>query len=133
MQYLTIDDIHQLITPDDLEVLINNDTAKLDRAEQMAVEEVKPYVAVRYDTDVLFTPPLREPLRTIVTDVMLWHLHAVVSPDHIPELRKERYDKAVQWLEKLADGLLNPDFPAKEDATGKPLRYGSGPKFNHYF
>jgi len=133
MNFISNDDLKLFITDGDLQTLTGGDTTLLDKAENLAVEEMKSYVAVRYDTDALFVNPLREPLKSILMDIMLWHLHANISPDHIPELRKERYDAAMKWLEKLAGGEINPDFPVKEDKEGTPLRYGSGKKFNHYY
>ncbi len=133
MNLITTDDLKLFITPNDLQSLTGGEIGLLDKAEALAAEEMKAYVAVRYDTGALFAAPFREPLKSLLIDIMLWHLHANISPDHIPELRKERYDAAMRWLEKLAGGEINPDFPVKTGTDGTPLRYGSGKKFNHYY
>ncbi len=133
MNFITQDDLKLLINDTDLQTLTGGNNNMLDKAENLSVATMKSFIAVRYDADGIFSPPLQEPLKSILIDLMLWHLHANISPDHIPELRKERYDAAMQWLNKLALGEINPGLPVKNDKEGTPLRYGTGKKFNHYY
>lgn len=51
------------------------------------------------------------------------------------EIRKERYDRAIKWLEGVQAGKIIPDLPPALDeegnATGESILYGSQPKLRH--
>jgi len=135
MIYITQADILQHIDADSLQVLTGGDNTVLERAETEAKDEIFAYLNVRYNAPEIFNPDNELPaiVKLRLIDIMLYHLHAKVSPDHIPELRNQRYQDAVNWLEKIADGFINPDFPVKDTKDATPLRFGSGKKFNHYY
>lgn len=60
-----------------------------------------------------------------VIDIMLYHLHARISPRNIPELRLERYDNAINWLKQCAKGDdINAGLPRKTPQQGMRIRWG---------
>ena len=60
-----------------------------------------------------------------IIDIMLYHLHARISPRNIPELRLERYDNAINWLKQCAKGDdINAGLPRKTPAQGMRIRWG---------
>lgn len=68
----------------------------------------------------------------------LWHLLILCNVDIIYENVKDRYDRAIKYLEKVNKGDVTLNLPtlaaADPDAiTGKglPFRFGSRQKFNH--
>ncbi|MFA5420272.1 MAG: phage protein Gp36 family protein, partial [Bacteroidales bacterium] len=60
-----------------------------------------------------------------LADITLYNLHTRLMPDNIPKLRQTRYDNAIAWLEKVADGFIAPILPIKTNSPTTPLRYGN--------
>jgi hypothetical protein len=70
----------------------------------------------------------------LCTYITLYNAHMATSPDSIPSLRVENRDLAIKYLEKVAEGKLQPDLPKQEEETqtGQVL-YGSNiRRSNHY-
>lgn len=64
-----------------------------------------------------------------------WHIVQLCNADVIYEQAKDRYDRAIAWLNKLSKGQLTlSSLPVKsieDDETLQPFSFGSRPKFNH--
>ena len=39
------------------------------------------------------------------------------------EIRKERYDRAIKWLEGVQSGKIVPDLPVSTDEEGNPVGF----------
>lgn len=117
-----------------LEQIVENDATILQMAIEAATEEVRGYLSSRYDTTAAFaaTGADRNPLLVEITkDIALWYIIRLSNVDIIYEPVKERYDRAVQWLDRVASGRITPNLPAATDDNGEylqPMRYGSMPK-----
>lgn len=117
-----------------LEQIVENDATILQMAIEAATEEVRGYLSSRYDTAAAFaaTGADRNPLLVEITkDIALWYIIRLSNVDILYEPVKERYDRAVQWLDRVARGTITPDLPAATDDNGEylqPMRYGSMPK-----
>lgn len=163
MIYLTLTQILAKISESQLEELTegevvsgafaNVNSTTLDEAELAAIGEMTGYLDIRYDAkkcfdmtyavpDVAVPPllPLHQGYNGVPTviqmlvDIMLYHAHARIMPDNIPTLREKRYNYALSWCEKLADGFIAPQLPTKELAPTTSLRYGnSSEKRNSYY
>ncbi len=135
MQFLQQNDLLNAIDSATLNIVTDGNNALLDSAELQAIEYMKAYLNVRYDTDKVFdaTLPRNASIVLYLTDIMLYYLHARISPDNIPELRTERYREAKDWCEKVADGFIAPNLPVKDVVNSTPLRYGSQPKQSNFF
>lgn len=75
-------------------------------------------------------------IRTYLTDMTLYHVHAAIPHKAIPELRIMRYESALAWLKMVNSGQLTPRLPLlPDDADGNPtdgvIRLGSKPKLRH--
>ena len=108
-------------------------------AEQMAIEEVSGYLRSRYDVKKIFaaTGDLRNSLVVLRTcDVALYHLSSWLPNKMGHEIRKERYELALKWLEGVQAGTITPDLPTMtgedgEEDINNPVKWGSG-KSNTY-
>lgn len=67
-----------------------------------------------------------------------WYLVELCSFDVIYETAKDRYDRAITWLNKLAKGEINlstlptiTEDPEESTADTSPFVYGSRAKFTH--
>jgi phage gp36-like protein len=126
MNYITLNDLYRYIEENKLNQILGNDLILLDGFERRSIDEMTGYLNVRYDSVKCFDNTAKiNQIVDILCDLVLYHAHARIMPDMIPELRKERYKEAIGWLEKIADGFISPILPIKQvDPTG-PLRWGS--------
>lgn len=67
-------------------------------------------------------------LTQTLIDIALFHLHSRIAPKNIPELRKLRYDAAVQWLKDCNTGDVSPALPLLPVQTANRIRWGSTTK-----
>lgn len=130
-------------------ILLENYTeTKLLSAEQMAIAQIKNYLAGRYDVGFIFTPLLppvegegeqldsRNAFIVMITiDCALYHLYCSLAPNKIPEHRSNRYQDALEWLKMMAEGKGNADLPLiKDESTGEvkdTFRLSSNNKFTN--
>ncbi len=82
------------------------------------------------------TGQARNPLLVEVTkNIAVWYLIRLCHVDMIYEQVKERYDRAISWLQQLGRGDITLDLPllppATENEGAVPFRSGSRTKFNH--
>lgn len=135
MIYLTMADLYTVITAEILEDVTGGDDTILDSAELSSIGEMTGYLNIRYDATACFNVNEKIPIIVqMLVDILLYHAHARIMPDNIPTLREKRYNNAIQWCEKVADGFIAPELPIKEDQPTTPLRYGnSATKTNPYF
>lgn len=106
-------------------------------AQEQAVEEVSGYLRPVYDTAAVFSAEGDKRNRLVVmytADILLYHLAASQPGRMGMEVRKERYDRAIKWLEGVQAGRIVPDLPlAVIDENGGSFgtSYRSAPKLNH--
>lgn len=80
-----------------------------------------------------FTPgDTRDPLiLTYCKDIALYHIHSNISPNNIPQLRKDRYDQAIKWLDRVSKDMLTLDLPlADETIPSNTSRFGGNTKYS---
>lgn len=108
-------------------------------AELEAIELVAGYLRPTYDTDAIFSAEGDARNRLIVmyvADIALYNMVAALPQKMGSEVRQERYDLAVKWLEAVQAGKIIPDLPtptASADGTpsGSAVIYGSQPPLRH--
>lgn len=122
-----------------LSVVTQVDIDNRQKAEAEAIEEIAGYLRPRYDVDAIFSAQgddRNSQIVMITCDIALYHLASSSSARMGMETRKERYDRAIKWLEGVQSGKIVPDLPlvTNEDGEeGQPLRYGSHKKRNYFF
>lgn len=106
-------------------------------AEREAIEEVSGYLRPVYDCNAIFTAEGDARNRLIVmrtADIALYHLGASLPQNMGIEVRKERYERAIKWLEGVQSGKIIPDLPAVEnnDQSGSfGTVFHSEPRLRH--
>ena len=107
-------------------------------AEEEAIEEISSYLRPKYDTEALFSAEGNERNKLIVMytcDIALYHMAASLPQKMGTEIRKERYDRAIKWLEGVQAGKNVPDLPVSTDEDGNPVGfpmvYGCQKKLRH--
>jgi phage gp36-like protein len=134
-RFITEADYDVLIRTEIKNILLENySVTKLQSAEQMAISQIKNYLAGRYDVAVIFTPMLDPVVGNIpstqidirnafivmiVIDCALYHLYCSIAPNKIPEHRSNRYQDALEWLKLMAEGKSNADLPMITNSNGE--------------
>lgn len=83
-------------------------------AEDAAQEEISGYLRDRYDVAAIFGARDGERNSLIVMylcDIALWNMAATLPQKMGMEIRQERYERALSWLEKVQSGVIVPDLP----------------------
>lgn len=124
-----------------LDVLSRIDPANLANAEAEAREEIASYLRPKYDCAAIFAAEGEARNRLVVmytVDVALYHLSASIGQRMGADVRKERYERAVKWLEGVARGFIIPDLPlagggdaAETGSTTSGMSYGCQKKQNY--
>lgn len=117
----------------------DSNTTKLQEAINAAIGEVKSYLS-QYDKEAIFgaTGDQRNPVILLYTkDVAVWHYINICNVDVDYEERKERYEKATEWLGKVQSGKVVPELPVPsiENTTDGEsfIKWGSNPKRQNNF
>ncbi len=123
------------------QVIIQNDPAVQRRSELAAQAEMESYLRNRYKTGVIFEAVGEARNALIVmymVDMAVYHLHANISPENVPEIRQIRYDAALDFLKRVAKGDISPDLPeisnvpegGDPDSDSVFLQMGSNQKYS---
>lgn len=142
MAFLTDTDYHAQIRPEQLDRLIeNNQSLRLD-AEGKAISQAKSRLRVRYNVDEIFLKTgtdRHQELVMYVVDLSLYHLHSRNAPGQVPANRAQRYQDALDWLGKVAEGSWDAGLPTVGDLDGNGVddknvvQWGSRKPRNLYF
>lgn len=136
------------ITPTELDTAIYShvmndiscsDTSVVEAAIDAAVDEVKSYLASRYDTLTIFSQTGANRSTLIVEHcktIAVWNLVRLSNSELVYQQWRERYDRVVDYLKQVAAGQITPDLPIITDNDGNPIiksRFGSNQKFQHNY
>ena len=121
-----------------LKVISQSSPENIANAETEAMEEIAGYLRPVYDTETIFSAMGKDRNRLIVmytADIALYHLVASQPQKMGIDIRKERYDRAIKWLEGVQAGRIVPDLPFKLSEDGSSAGFGtsyhSSPKLRH--
>lgn len=107
-------------------------------AETEAVEEIAGYLRPKYDTGAVFSASGTQRNKLVVMytcDIAIYHMTASTPQKMGMEIRKERYERAIKWLEGVQAGKIVPDLPLAIGENGEPIGipmvYGCQKKLKH--
>lgn len=134
--FINEEDYKVVIGESALKVLSQASPENIANAETEAIEEISGYLRPVYDTKAIFSAEGEKRNRLIVmytADIALYHLTASQPQRMGSEVRKERYDRAIKWLEGVQANKIIPDLPAAvfEEGTTFGTSFRSNPKLNH--
>ncbi|MDR0789648.1 MAG: DUF1320 domain-containing protein [Bacteroidales bacterium] len=129
---MTNEDYKVVCGADALQVIDQSDQTNLERAERHAIGEIGSYLLNRYNMPLAYAKvgeERNEFLIALTCDVALWHLIAAMPRKMGYDIRKERYERAIEWLTLAQKGNVSIELPAKTDSsgneTGTGIRFGS--------
>lgn len=136
--FITDEDYKVVIGEQALKVVSQVSAENRENAEAESIEEMAGYLRPKYDTAAIFSANGSQRNRLVVMyacDIALYHMAASTPQKMGMEIRKERYERAVKWLEGVQAGKIVPDLPLATDEQGNPvgipLVYGSQKKIRH--
>ena len=135
--FIDTEDYKVVIGDAALKVVSQSSPENIANAEAEAIEEISGYLRPVYDTTAIFAATGNDRNRLIVmytADIVLYHLTASQPQKMGSEIRKERYERAIKWLEGVQAGKIVPDLPlagSDDDSPGFGTSYYSFPKLRH--
>ncbi len=135
--FLTKEDFRVVIGEGALAAVTQAEPGNVARAMREAIEEIAGYLRPTYDCAAIFSAvgTERNPLIVMYTaDIALYHLVSSMPQKMGYDIRKERYDRAITWLEGVQSGDIIPDLPLMTDSDGNDIggtRYASQKKLHH--
>lgn len=136
--FITEEDYKVVVGETALKVISQTDEENRNNAEAEAQEEISGYLRPRYDCNAIFAAEGEERNRQIVMyacDIALYHMVSAMPQKMGSEIRKERYERAIKWLEGVQAGKIIPDLPLAIDEDGNTAGgttlFSSQPQLHH--
>ncbi|TFU93560.1 DUF1320 domain-containing protein [Barnesiella sp. WM24] len=135
--FIDTEDYKVVIGDAALKVVSQSSPENIANAEAEAIEEISGYLRPVYDTAAIFAATGNDRNKLLVmytADIVLYHLTASQPQKMGSEIRKERYERAIKWLEGVQAGKIVPDLPlagSNDDSPGFGTSYYSFPKLRH--
>lgn len=133
--FVTDQDYKVVIGEQALKVVSQISAENRANAETEAVEEIAGYLRPKYDAGAVFSASGTQRNKLVVMytcDIAIYHMTASTPQKMGMEIRKERYERAIKWLEGVQAGKIVPDLPLAIDENGEtigiPMKYGSQKK-----
>jgi phage gp36-like protein len=139
-QFIELTDYDASIHREILDALTREDDAIVEICEDRAVAEMRGYLSRRYDTDAIFSATgsgRNQLILMMAIDIAVYHVFCIHNPQKISQIRKDRYDRAKEWLKQVSDEEIGIDgaplLPEEERANKGAFLTKSNPKrVNHY-
>ena len=136
-KFIELSDYDASIHRDILDALTRNDEAIVEICEDRAIAEMSGYLSGRYDCRTLFSATggnRNQLLLMMLIDITVYHLFCIHNPQKLSQMRKDRYDRAVQWMKAVKNGMPidgAPQLPDEERRTRYEMRCNRK-RTNHY-
>lgn len=128
--------IHQEI----LDALIRSDRQIVEICEDRAIAEMRGYLSARYDCERVFAAEgdaRNQLVLMMAIDIAIYHIHSIHNPRNMSQIRKDRYERAVEWLKGVRKGNITveglPEIEQEAKAAGSPYQIRSNPKRTNHF
>lgn len=95
-----------------LDALTREDAEVIEICEDRAISEMRSYMSGKYDCDAIFsaTGDNRHPLVLMMAlDIAIFHIFCIHNPQKLSQMRKDRYNRAIEWLVAISKGKATID------------------------
>ncbi|MBR2858750.1 MAG: DUF1320 domain-containing protein [Alistipes sp.] len=110
--FITTEDYNASIHQEILDAVIRSDATIVEVVEDRAIAEMRGYMSRRYDCDKIFSAEGEQRHQLVLMmaiDITIYHLFCIHNPRMMSEIRVERYERAIKWLEGVRDGNITVD------------------------
>ena len=113
--FIQLTDYDATVHRDILDSLLRGDSTNEEDAqvieicEDRAISEMRCYMGKTYNCDDIFyaTGAKRHPLVLMMAiDIAVYHIFCLHNPYKMSPTRKDRYDRAIDWLKAVASGAI---------------------------
>lgn len=134
-KFINLEDYDASIHREILDAITRNDEAVIEICENRAIKDMRGYLSTRYDVDALFSAEgsaRNELVLMMAIDITVYHLFCIHNPKNLSQIRKDRYERAVEWLKQVAafeitvDGA--PKLSEELEKQNSPWLMKSNPK-----
>lgn len=134
-QFVNIEDYDASVHREILDALVRDDQSLVEICEDRAIAEMRCYLSKRYDCDAIFLASGAERNQLVlmmVIDIAVYHIFCIHNPQKLSQIRKDRYERAVEWMRAVADEEISIDgvplLPEDERAAKASLMFKSNRK-----
>ena len=139
-QFIDLEDYDASIHREILDAITRTDDSLIEICEDRAIAEMRSYLSKRYDCDRIFSersPKRNQLILMMAVDIAVYHLFCIHNPMKLSQMRKDRYERAVEWLKAAGKGDVSIDgaplLPAAQQAAHDSFIIRSNPKRNNHF
>lgn len=111
-QFVTIEDYDASVHRDILDALVRDDKSLIEICEDRAIAEMRCYLSKRYDCNAIFSASGEQRNQLVlmmVIDIAVYHIFCIHNPQKLSQVRKDRYERAVEWMRGVADEDISID------------------------
>lgn len=134
-KFINPEDYDASIHGEILSRLTRDDDAIVEICEDRAIAEMRGYLSARYDVDAIFSAEgsaRNQLILMMAIDIAVYHLFSIHNPKNMSQIRKDRYERAVEWLKQVAGFKITidgaPKLPEEELKQNSPWLMSSNPK-----
>ena len=134
-QFIDIKDYDASLHREILDALVRDDETLVEICEDRAIAEMRGYLSKRYDCNAIFSTTGKKRnqlILMIVIDIAVYHIFCIHNPQKLSQVRKDRYERAVEWMKAVASEEVSIDgaplLPEEERAKKAELMFKSNPK-----
>jgi phage gp36-like protein len=143
MAFAQIEDYNSTIHAEIINAMVRENTDTISDAEAMAIGEISGYLNGRYDVEQIFSATGDDRnafILMVVKDITVYHLSCMHNPQKFSQIRQNRYDQAIDKLERVQNGKFSPvGLPVKTFETSDTdtpeggYLLSSNPKRNNHY
>lgn len=125
-----------------LDAITRQDETAIEICTERAISEMRCYLSGRYDCDAVFSASgtgRNQLVLMMLTDIAIYHLFCIHNPMKLSAMRKDRYERAVEWLKAVrrgdisVDGLPQAQKSPEQATASSPYQMRSNPKRRNHF
>lgn len=134
-QFVQISDYDASIHREILDALTRDDDAVVEICEDRAIAQVRSFLSRRYDCDLIFAAAgddRNQLILMMVIDIAVYHIFCIHNPQKLSQIRRDRYERAIEWLKAVAAGEISVDgaplIPEEQRVAKSSFQIRSNPK-----
>lgn len=136
-RFITAQDYDASIHREILDAISREDEAIIKICEDRAIADIRQNLADRFDCNQIFSAmgADRHPLVLMYAiDIAIYHLFSAHNPQKLSQLRKDRYERAIRWAERVGEGKISSEGLLSTEAVAEvcPYQIRSNPKRNNH-
>ena len=111
-RFVDIKDYDASVHREILDALVRDDETLVEICEDRAIAEMRGYLSKRYDCNAIFSASGEERNQLIlmmVIDIAVYHIFCIHNPQKLSQVRKDRYERAVEWMKAVANEEVSID------------------------